>query len=261
MKKNVLSLFTVITVGIAGFAFAQDATQVAKAQAKPMVSKKSGHPHIVQLKDRIQNQLNQIKEGMDAGTLSATDAEACRAVLNSVVAKMKAVSEKNGSNKITTEQYAAYNTTLDSNSAALKEDKQYFYYYGPYVDMGPYYDYYYEAYSTAGSPTPQVSPAEETHPKIFELKERLKNQSARIKQGVDNNTLTSDQAKDCRVVLKSAEKQMKADLATNHSNKLTKDQYTSLNNSLDANSNLIQEEKQYFYSYGDPSYVQYYYWY
>jgi hypothetical protein len=172
---------------------------------------------------------------------------------------MKDEHTADGSKKtMSKETYDAYNTSLDANSAAIKEDKQYFYYYGPYVDYGPEYDYYYDSYPVAGAPTPSVSGMEETHPRIYELKERIKNQRERIQTGLTNNTLTSDQAKNCGMALKSAEDQMTADFKTNGSDKLTKDQFTALNASLDSNSTFIQENKQYFYYYDDPSYVQYY---
>jgi len=255
MLKKALLIGAVLAAGSMGFASAQDATPVVKH----MSEKKPAHLRIVQLKDRIKNQMARIKQGLNDGTLAAADADACRAVLNSVQSKMKDEHTADGSKKtMSKETYDAYNTSLDANSAAIKEDKQYFYYYGPYVDYGPEYDYYYDSYPVAGAPTPSVTGMEETHPRIYELKERIKNQRERIQTGLTNNTLTSDQAKNCGMALKSAEDQMTADFKTNGSDKLTKDQFTALNASLDSNSTFIQENKQYFYYYDDPSYVQYY---
>jgi hypothetical protein len=167
---------------------------------------------------------------------------------------MKAEHKANGAMKtMKKEQYEAYNSSLDANSTSINEEKQYFYYYGPYADYGPYYNYYYDAYPGVGAPVTDVTVLEKSHPRIFELNARIKSQRDRINQGVDENTLTKDQASTCREVLNSVEKQMKADYATNGSKKsmtLTKDQYTAFNTSLDANSNFIHEEKQYFYYYG-----------
>src|SRR5665213_445627 len=255
MFKKALLISAVFVAGSMGFVSAQNATPVVKHVS----AKKTAHLRIVQLKDRIKNQIARIKEGLDAGTLTAADADACRAVLNSVQSKMKDERKADGSNKtMSKEAYAAYNTSLDANSAAIKEDKQYFYYYGPYVDYGPNYDYYYDSYPVAGAPTPSVSAMEETQPRIYELKERIKNQRERIQQGLTNNTLTNDQAKNCGTALKSVENQMTADFKTNGSDKLTLDQFTAFNTSLDSNSAFIQENKQYFYYYDDPNYVQYY---
>jgi hypothetical protein len=255
MLKKALLIGAVFAAGSMGLVSAQDATPVVKH----MSEKKPAHPRIVQLKDRIKNQIARIKQGLNAETLSVADANACRAVLNTVQSKMKDECKANGSKKIMSKDtYDAYNTSLDANSAAIHEDKQYFYYYGPYVDYGPNYDYYYDSYPVVGAPTPSVSTMEETHPRIYELKERIKNQRERIQQGLTNNTLNSDQAKDCGTALKSVEDQMTADFKTNGSDKLTKDQFTAFNTSLDSNSTLIQESKQYFYYYDDPNYVQYY---
>ena len=173
---------------------------------------------------------------------------------------MKAEHKANGSKKIMKkEQYEAYNSTLDKNSALINEEKQYFYYYGPYADYGPNYNYYYDAYSVSGVPTPSVSAAEEAHPMIFELKKRITSQRERIDEGLTNNTLTKDEAKGDREVLKSVEKQMKADYKANGSKTMTRAQYDSYNISLDANSIVLREQKHSFYYYG-PYYNQYSYW-
>jgi hypothetical protein len=251
-RKILLVVTTFIALGM-GCLSAQNATPVA--QKAPRVSvKKTAHQRIVKLKDRIKNQRERIAQGLKDNTLTADQAQAGRDVLNSVESQMKEEHKANGTKKtISKDTYEAYNTSLDANSAFINEGKQYFYYYGPYVDNGPYYDYYYDEYPVAGAPTPSVSTMEETHPMIFELKDRIKNQRERISQGLNNNTLTGDQAKACGEVLDSVEKQMKADYPANGAKKsmiLTREQYTAFNTSLDSNSKFIQEEKQYFYYYG-----------
>jgi hypothetical protein len=85
---------------------------------------------------------------------------------------------------------------------------------------------------------------EEAHPRIFEVKDRIKNQRSRIDAGLKDKTLTDDQAKGCRDVLKSVMTQMKADYKTNGSKKLTEEQTAALNKLLDANSAILHEEKQ-----------------
>jgi hypothetical protein len=156
----------------------------------------------------------------------------------------------NGPHMIMTRaNYDAYNTTLDANSNVIHEQKAYFYYYGPYADSGPDYNYYYNAYAPANAPTPSVSEMQKASPRSFELKTRISGQRDRIQQDLGTNALTTDQANSCDEVLNSVENQMKLDYSQNGSQQLTREQYTSLNATLDANSTYIQESKQYFYYY------------
>jgi hypothetical protein len=96
----------------------------------------------------------------------------------------------------------------------------------------------------AQAATPGLSAKEEAHPRIYEVKDRIKKQQKRIDQGLKAKTLTDDQAKACREVLKSVKTQMKADYKTNGSKKLNEDQTAELNKLLDANSAALHEEKQ-----------------
>jgi regulator of replication initiation timing len=253
MNKKVLLVLALCAAGGAGFAFAQN-TKPAGTVAKQAAVKKVARSRIIKLNDRIKNQRERIDQGLTENTLTMAQAKACRDVLSSVDDKMKAEHKANGTKKtMKKEQYDAYNSSLDANSQCINEDKQYFYYYGPYADYGPYYNYYYDAYPGSGAPVTDVSALEKAHPRIFELNARIKSQQDRIDQGVKENTLTQDQATSCREVLNTVEKQMKSDYKANGSKKsmiLTKDQYTAFNTSLDANSAFIHEQKQYFYYYG-----------
>ena len=95
---------------------------------------------------------------------------------------------------------------------------------------------------------------------IFELRDRIQNQRDRIDEGLYTNTLSAAQASASLGVLKSVEKKMKADYKANGSNnkkmRLTKEQYVVFNHTLDTNSIVIHEGKQFFYYYG-PYYDQY----
>ncbi len=97
--------------------------------------------------------------------------------------------------------------------------------------------------TVSGTTTPSVPAKMEAHPRIFEVKDRVKNQRERIEQGLKNKTLTDAQAKACRDVLKSVKTQMEADYKTNGSKKLTEDQTTVLNKLLNVNSDILHEEK------------------
>jgi hypothetical protein len=247
MFKKAILIAAVFAAGCAGLVSAQT--------AKPVSIKKLAHMRIVYLKDRIQNQRERIAQGLTAGTLTGDQAVISREILDSVESRMKDEHRANGSKKsISKETYEAYNAKLDANSALLKERKQYFYYYGPYADYGPYYEYYYDAYPAAGAPAPSLITMAEIHPMIYELKDRIKNQRERIQQGLTSITLTSEQAKDCGVILNTVQDDMKEDYKANGSLNLTRDQYLTFNKALDTNSKIIQENKHYFYYYDNANY-------
>ena len=256
MIKQVLLAGTILLAGGTGFGFADDTASVS-----PHVAiKKVAHQRIVKLIDRIQNQREMISQDLTDNTLTADQAQGCRAVLDSVVSQMKGEQKANGAKKtMSKDQYEAYNASLDANSAAISEEKQTFYYYGPYADSSPYYNYYYDAYPDTGASAPSVTTQGEKHPRIFELKERIENQTERIDQGLNDGTLMADQAASCRDILTTLQKQMKADYQANGSKTMTRAQYDAYNTSLDANSTILREEKSSYYYYG-PYYNQYYFW-
>lgn len=258
MLKRALLVASIFVAGSMGLVWA-DAAPATGNDAGHMSAKEMGYVRIVTLKDRIKNQRQRIAQDLAANNLTADQAASCSALLDNMVSQMKAERQANGPTKIMTrDNYDAYNTTLDDNSALIHEGKQYFYYYGPTVDYGPDYSYSYDAYPDTAVPTPSVSAKEMANPRIFELKDRIKNQRARIAQGLNDNTLTANEAKDCSATLDSVANQMKADYKTNGSMKMTKDQYTVFNASLDSNSITLHEAKQYFYYYNEPNYGQYY---
>ena len=254
MKKWLWLVSAVLAAGVAGLSQAQDDKPVSGVFTKTATVTNEARLRIVRLKDRIKNQRDRIDRSLKSGTMTSDKVQLGRDVLNSVENEMKAEREANGATKtMSKEKYEAYNTSLDANSAALNEERQYFYYYGPYADYGPNYKYFYDAFPGTGAPITDVSELERAHPRIFELNARVKSQRDRIAQGVNENTLTADQAASCRVVLDSVEKQMKADYSANGLKKsmiLTTAQYTGFNTSLDSNSQYIREQKQYFYYYG-----------
>jgi hypothetical protein len=256
MMKKALLIAVLVAAGSAGFVSAQDATPIVAARAKPIAVKKLARLRIVYLKDRIENQRERIARGLNAGTLTGDQAAVSRAILDNVESKMKAERLANGAKKtISRETYEAYNTSLDANSSLINERREYFYYYGPYADSGEDYVYYYDAYPVPGTPTPAVlSDLEKSNPRMFELRDRLAGQRARIQRDLDANSLTADQAKTCDGVLDSVANQMKVDFTANGSLHLTLDQYEGLNAMLDANSTLIQESRQYYYYYNNPKF-------
>jgi len=254
VKKLVFLFVTLWAVGATGFLFAQEPSVTAIQE---------NHPMIFELKDRIKIQNERIDQGLNNNTLSVDQANFCRAVLESVEKQMKGDYKTHGPKKLTREEYTALNNSLDGNSATIHEEKQYFYYYDPYWNNYSYDYYYYDDpyYSEPGSPVTHVSAMEEKHPMIFELKDRIKNQRARIDRGLSEKTLSEVQAKDCRDVLKTAEKGIKSDCAANglkKDMKLTRKEYAAFNTALDMNSSILNEKKQNFYYYNS-YYDQHYY--
>ena len=251
IKKITWAATALMTLGM-GFLFAQDAAPAAGA--------KSTLPRIIRLEDRINHQRERITQGLAAHTITADQAQSCGTLLDSVMQELKVAGNAGLKRNLTKKVYDACNTELDTNSVIIKEQKQFCYFYGPYVDSAPTYEYDENQYPDP-SAKPGVSHTEKTRPKIVELKDRLEAQRARIKMDLASNILTQDGAKNCEHVLDSALYQMKMDFTTNHSHHLTKDQYMSLNAMLDANSAAIQEGKKYFYYYDDPDYIRKNYWY
>jgi len=251
MKKWILLACTLTIAGSAGTSYASGPSIVGKAVA---------HYRIFRLKDRIKNQRERIDQGLTHNTLTTGEAQADRVVLDSVMGKMKTEAAANGSKMVMSkEQYAAYNTALDANSATIKEEKQYFYYYGPYSDSGTDYSYYHDTYAVPAAPAPSASEMKSMNPKIFELKDRIRSQRARITQGLKDGTLTATEAQAGRDVLTSVDKQMTADYKNAGSKNMTKEQYSLYNTTLDENSTVLHEERSYYYYY-TPYYDRYSYW-
>ncbi len=249
MIKKAWLIAAVFTAVSAGFVSAQEALPAVK----PASTKKLALMRIIYLKDRISNQRYRIDQDLAAGILTAPQAETCRSLLDNVENQIKAERAANAGKKISKESYESYNASLDRNSGFIKEQKQYFYSYGPLDDSGDYYD---DQYPAARTPTPNIfSPPVKTGPGIFELKGRLKAQRARIKQYLATNALSSDQAEHCGAVLDAARDQMNVDFKANGSHQLTKDQSAGINAMLDANSTVIQESRVYYYYYNDPDSV------
>jgi hypothetical protein len=252
MFKKALLIAVIFATGNTEFVRAQDAAQSA---AKPINAKKLAPMRIVYLKDRIKIQRLRIDQDLAAGILTASQAETCRALLDNVENQMKVEHEANGRKKnMSKESYESYNVSLDRNSGFIKEQKDYFYSYGPLDDSGNYYD---DQYPVAEAPTPNIfRPPVKTSPRIFKLKDRLKAQRTRIQQYLATNSLSNDQARHCDAVLDAARDQMNVDFTVNGSHQLTKDQSAGINAMLDANSNIIQESRIYYYYYNDPDSVQ-----
>ncbi len=255
MKRSALVGAALWVTGMVGGAWAQE-TLVTEKITPDVSTMEENHPMIFELRDRIQNQRDRINRGVDDNTITMEVATTFRGVLESVEKQMKIDYKSNGSEKLmklTRDQFITLNTLLDSNSKTIHEMKQTFYYYDPY------FNHYYDDLTVSDASSDRVPALEESHPMIFELRDRIRNQRDRIDEGLKAKTLSEDQAASCREVLQSVEKKMGNDYKSNGQAKrmkLTREQYLACNTTLDTNSIAIHEGKQFFYFYG-PYYNQY----
>jgi hypothetical protein len=260
MNKALLLASALIVSGITGSAMAGETASAGTSADPGIVARTESHYRIFKLQDRIENQRKRIDKGLTDNTLTADQAKAGRVVIDAVADALKAEAKAHGAKKIMSkEQYEAYNASLDSNSTTLSEERQFFYYYGPYSDWGADYNYFYDPYGKASAPTPSVSTMAMKNPRIFELKDRIKNQRARIDQGLNDASLTMGEAKASRDVLASLESRINTDYKSNGTKRMTRKQYDAYNADLDVNSTLLHEEKSYFYYYS-PYYDRFSYW-
>jgi hypothetical protein len=257
MNMNHRLLLALALCGVTGTA---SLSADAPAAAPGVVKKVESHYRIFKLSERISYQRSRISGGVADKTLSDAQAKAARAVLDNVTAAIKADAKAKGAKAIMSKgEYDGYSNSLDENSATIAEEKQYFYYYGPYADWSHDYLYYDDPYAAQSAPAPAVSEMEKDHPRIFELKDRIKNQHARIDQGLKDSTLTKEQASDGNDRLASVEKQINQDYKANGSKVMSKAKYDSYNATLDENSTILREQRRFYYYYG-PYVNQYTYW-
>lgn len=80
------------------------------------------------------------------------------------------------------------------------------------------------------------------HPRRNQVNKRVKNQRARINQGVKNGSLTPQQAQQLKANDRAIKQQEHADVKAN-GGYITKDQQKQLNQEENANSQLIRDEK------------------
>jgi hypothetical protein len=79
------------------------------------------------------------------------------------------------------------------------------------------------------------------HPRIHEVRERLKRQHMRIMAAVKAGKLTKDEGKALHEKVKSIGDEMRADIKSNGKTELTEDQFKQLNDELNTNSEAIKD--------------------
>jgi hypothetical protein len=260
MNPRRLFASALVISGAAGLFFPGAARASDGTPHPGVIAKAESHYRIFMLKDRIKNQRERIDKGLAENTLTADEAKGDRDVIDDVAGRIKAEAKANGAKKtMSKDQYEAYNASLDANSAKIREERQFYYYYGPFADVGPDYSYYYDPFAGPSAAAPSKSAMEMKHPRILELKDRIKNQRARIDRGLNDGSLTGDDAKASRMVLDKLEARINAERKANGTKIMTKERYDSYNTDLDVNSAVLHEEKGNFYYYG-PYYDRYSYW-
>lgn len=98
----------------------------------------------------------------------------------------------------------------------------------------------------AATPAPAETPAmnkmmKGEHPRIHEVRERLKRQHMRIMAAVKAGKLTQDEGKTLHEKVKSIGDEMRADIKSNGKTELTEDQFKQLNDELNTNSEAIKD--------------------
>jgi hypothetical protein len=255
MLKFISLVIALSAMGGTGFVSAQEARPAARPSAK--AARKEARPRIVQLEDRVRNQRHQVRRDLIVDKLTAVQAQACDAFLDSLESQMKEENKANGwKNAMPNDRYEYYEASLDANNAVVDKKKQYGYRYGPYADRATDFTYYGNPHHVQGVPIPSVTAMEAAEPRVFELKDRIHQQRERIDQGLNAKSLTGDEAKGCRDVLASVEGRMKSVFRANHSKTMTREQFAVFAATLDTNSKVIDEEKHYYGHYHD----QYTYW-
>ncbi len=106
--------------------------------------------------------------------------------------------------------------------------------------------------TVSAPPAAQLSSGEAAHRRMVELRNRIQDQRRRIDRGIKSHQLNPAEAKESFDILGSVEKQMKADMRGRSSKGLTREEYDTYNNTLDANSRISHEERSRNYG-GDPT--------
>src|ERR1041384_4497329 len=94
MKKIVFSLIALVFVGWAGFALAQDDMNSIPKQAVKTV--KPAASRAQQITNRIDEQTDKIKQGVEGKVIPAAEAKKYRAKLAAIRAQLKKYLRKNG---------------------------------------------------------------------------------------------------------------------------------------------------------------------
>jgi len=246
--------------GLAGSLHAEDGAPGVSAAKPGIVTRLESRYRIFRLKDRMEGQRERIAAGQRKGSLSGEQARTARDIVDSVADAIASEAKAHGAGSILSkERYGAFNASLDANAKALNEERQFYYSYGPDSDVGDNYRYYYDPFADPAAPSPPLTVLEMKHPRIFELKERIKSQRGRIDQGVKDGTLSADEAKARRAVLTSVEAKINVDYRSKGTKVMTRGQFDSYNTELDENSAVLHEEKSTYYYYS-PYYDRFSYW-
>lgn len=129
MKRLALVVVSVLVAGFTSLAFAQDNSAAGgTTNTAPAASSNSGvpeHPGKA-IEWRIRNQYKRIHEGVKAKKLTMDEAKSLKANVDAVRQQLKADAaqdKQSGGKKITADQYGQLKQMLDTNSAAIHDDK------------------------------------------------------------------------------------------------------------------------------------------
>jgi hypothetical protein len=226
-------------LGGAGAGRAQESLAALWSVIPQVSAEEEAYPVVFELRDRIQIQRDQIN--LDYSDHSLSEAKWSQG-LNFLKSVETGINEAvaGGTQKMSVEQYNAFNRRLDQNSASILENKKYFDAHGSYEG-----DFYY-IQPADPSPGPQASAMEEAHPAVYELDTRIRNQRYRITQALGRHTLSLEEANRCEQVLNSIENQINTDYNAGGFEKMSPVQYDACNQQLDDNSAAIDGDPHFF---------------
>ena len=227
MTKKIKLVVFGLAVGVSlSFATAQTSTPSPSqpAPTPPAASEPAGpgvvdpgHPRVNEVDQRLENQRRRIQEGLRNGTLSKEEARQMWHHDQEIAAKERKDMAANGGH-LTPQEQKNLNNALNKNSQEIHQEKH-------------------DGDKQAGPGV--VDPG---HPRVNEVDQRLQNQKERIEQGVNNGTMTRQEAQQAWHNDKRITNQERKDMAANGGH-LTPQEQKNLNKALNKNSNKIYKEK------------------
>jgi hypothetical protein len=127
MKRLVSFAASLLLIGSASLALAQDATPTAGNPTPGAAKMKIRNPKMKLIMDRFQMQEARIAAGLKNGKLTTLEANSLKDKLKDLRIEIKTDFQQNkqaGQRGLTDDQIQQINTELDANSAAIHDEKQ-----------------------------------------------------------------------------------------------------------------------------------------
>jgi hypothetical protein len=115
MFKKILVVGFILLAGSQSV-YAQDAAQAAVNEA--------GHLRIVEIKNRVNSQREQIKKDLAVKTISADQARECVSILNEVEGQVALIAGSDGNGTMLAADFDSYSSFLDVNASLIDSQNQ-----------------------------------------------------------------------------------------------------------------------------------------